>query len=68
MEPIPMSPGTVLQWVWVWVDAELPMGYPRHALRMSCGHMIMVLFDYVSSESFILWDVDLSSVKDKSVF
>jgi hypothetical protein len=35
---------------------------------MSCGDVIVVLFDNISSEVIVLWDVDMSAVKDKSIF
>ena len=35
---------------------------------VSCGNMVMVLFDNVSSKVVIFWNIDMSAVKDKSVF
>ena len=35
---------------------------------MSCGDVVVVLFDNVSSEVVVLRNVDMSAVKDKSVF
>jgi hypothetical protein len=36
--------------------------------RMSCGDMVMVLLDNISSEVVIFWDIDMSAMKDKSIF
>ena len=35
---------------------------------MSCGDVVVVLFDNISSKVIILWNVDMSMVKDKSIF
>jgi hypothetical protein len=36
--------------------------------RMSCGDVVVVLFDNVSSKVIVFWNVDMSVVEDKSVF
>jgi hypothetical protein len=36
--------------------------------QMSCGDVIMVLFDNISSEVIIFWDIDVSVMKDESIF
>jgi hypothetical protein len=35
---------------------------------MTCGNVVMVLFDNVSSKVVVFWNIDMSVVKDKSVF
>jgi hypothetical protein len=35
---------------------------------MTCGDVIVVLLDNISSKVVVLWNVDMSVVKDKSVF
>jgi hypothetical protein len=35
---------------------------------MSCGDVVVVLFDNISLEVIIFWDIDMSTVKDESVF
>jgi hypothetical protein len=35
---------------------------------VSCGDVVMVLFDNISSEVIILWNVDMSMVKNESIF
>jgi hypothetical protein len=34
---------------------------------MSCGDVIMVLFDNILSKVVIFWNVDMSTVEDKSI-
>jgi hypothetical protein len=35
---------------------------------VTCGDVVVVLFDNVSSKVVIFWNVDMSTVEDKSVF
>jgi hypothetical protein len=35
---------------------------------MSCGDVIVVLFNNISSEIVVFWNVNMSAVEDKSVF
>jgi hypothetical protein len=42
------------------------IGFP--SFWMSCGDVVMVLFDNILLEVVILWNVDMPTVKDKSIF
>jgi hypothetical protein len=35
---------------------------------VSCGDVVVVLFDNVPSEVIVLWNIDVSVMKDESVF